>query len=398
MPAPTCSSENFKFDSLDDVETSTKYLGDASKANWVTQGKPIKHDGGLLMTMAPDTVGTLLSSAHYVWYGKISAKMKSSKGQGVVTAFILMSDVKDEVDFEFIGTDTQVVQSNYYWQGNLDYTKNKNLTASDTDTETHEYTIDWTPDEVKWSVDGEEMRKVERSKTWNDKLKIYEFPQTPARVQLSLWPAGLPSNGKGTVEWAGGEIDWNSSDMSNGYYSAWVGEIDIECYDPPDDATQKGKSSYVYADNKGTQKSIEITDDETELASMYATGENPDADPEKSKKKEGSKTDSADDSVNTEAATVPGESGGGARGSEGEDGPSGSASSSDGGADSDNSVGGGTDGGFSQGNNLGNSGSGGGDSTEFTGGSSKLAELAGTRAMQGSGFAVLVAVVALVAF
>lgn len=43
--------------------------------------------------------------------------MKSSRGAGVVAAFILLSDVKDEIDFEFVGADLQTAQSNYYFQG-----------------------------------------------------------------------------------------------------------------------------------------------------------------------------------------------------------------------------------------------------------------------------------------
>ena len=70
--------------------------------------------------MAPSTVGTLLMSAHYVWYGKIKATMKTSQGAGVVTAFILMSDMKDEIDFEFVGTEMNTVQTNYYFQGITD--------------------------------------------------------------------------------------------------------------------------------------------------------------------------------------------------------------------------------------------------------------------------------------
>jgi beta-glucanase (GH16 family) len=70
--------------------------------------------------MAESTVGTLLTSTHYVWYGKISATMTSSQGKGVVTAFIMMSDVKDEIDFEFVGENVGDVQSNYYFQGITD--------------------------------------------------------------------------------------------------------------------------------------------------------------------------------------------------------------------------------------------------------------------------------------
>lgn len=96
---------------------NTKYLGDASKADWSSSGEPVEYDGSLLLTMAQGTVGTLLASAHYVWYGKISAKMKTSAGAGVVTAFILLSDTKDEIDFEFVGTDLLTAQTNFYSLG-----------------------------------------------------------------------------------------------------------------------------------------------------------------------------------------------------------------------------------------------------------------------------------------
>jgi beta-glucanase (GH16 family) len=70
--------------------------------------------------MAPGTVGTLLASTHYMWYGNVKATFKTSRGQGVVTAFILLSDVKDEIDYEFVGADLEVAQSNFYNQGTPD--------------------------------------------------------------------------------------------------------------------------------------------------------------------------------------------------------------------------------------------------------------------------------------
>jgi beta-glucanase (GH16 family) len=99
------------------VQDIAKYLGDYSNVNWVSSGNPLVYNGALLLTMPQDTVGTLLASTHYVWYGKICAKMTTSQGQGVVTAFIMMSDVKDEIDFEFVGVDVQHAQTNYYSQG-----------------------------------------------------------------------------------------------------------------------------------------------------------------------------------------------------------------------------------------------------------------------------------------
>jgi len=111
-------SADYKLTSLSDVTDIAKYLGDPSNTNWVSSGTPLVYNNqGILLTLAPDTVGTLLSSVHYVWYGKISATLTTSQGAGVVTAFIMMSDVKDEIDFEFIGVDVQHAQSNYYSQG-----------------------------------------------------------------------------------------------------------------------------------------------------------------------------------------------------------------------------------------------------------------------------------------
>jgi beta-glucanase (GH16 family) len=118
VPAPVCQTEDFKLTSTDDIMDISQYLGDPSKANWVVSGKPVAYNNqAILLTMAPDTVGTLVSSVNYVWYGKISATLTTSRGQGVVTAFILMSDSKDEIDYEFVGVDVSHAQTNYYAQG-----------------------------------------------------------------------------------------------------------------------------------------------------------------------------------------------------------------------------------------------------------------------------------------
>jgi beta-glucanase (GH16 family) len=117
VPAPVCESKDYSFTNLDGVVSNTKYLGDASKADWVSSGAPLPYNGKLLLTMAEGSVGTLLASTHYMWYGKVSAKLTTSGGKGVVTAFILLSDVKDEIDFEFVGTDLESAQSNFYSQG-----------------------------------------------------------------------------------------------------------------------------------------------------------------------------------------------------------------------------------------------------------------------------------------
>lgn len=143
--------------------------------------------------------------------------------------------------------------------------------------EWHTYEINWTPDFITWAVDGDVKRKLEKSTTWNETSQRYEFPQTPSRMQFSLWPAGQASNAEGTKEWAGGEIDWDSQDIKDaGYYYAKIGEINVECYDPPAGSDIRGNKSYIFTDDKGVNSSVRVTNNDTVLASLGATGLDPD--------------------------------------------------------------------------------------------------------------------------
>ncbi|KAI5306391.1 putative glycosidase crf2 [Ascosphaera pollenicola] len=303
VPAPVCQPRVYDWDDLDSVSPNTKYLGDASAADWVSSGQALSSGGNLILTMAPKTVGTLLSSNHYIWYGKITARMRTSRGRGVVTAFILMSDVKDEIDFEFIGADLGDAQTNYYFQGIPVWTNEISASVSDTFENYHTYTIDWQPDHITWSIDGQDVRTLKKSDTYNETTKRFEFPQTPSRLQLSLWPAGLPSSAEGTVEWAGGLVDWESEDVKkNGYYYSLIDKITVECYDPPKSAV-KGSKSYIYKDDSGLESSVEISDEVVVLKSFYADGEHPDRDPNAPRPKPKETTTSSEPESTSAGAT-----------------------------------------------------------------------------------------------
>lgn len=123
---------------------------------------------------------------------------------------------------------------------------------------------------------------------------------------LSLWPAGLASNGKGTVDWAGGLINWNSPYMQNGYYYAMVSDVNVQCYDPPSGANTPGSKAYVYTDAAGTNNTVEITDSLVVLKGLSGTGEDPGVDTS-TQTVSGSKPSATPESI-------PGVSGAGARG------------------------------------------------------------------------------------
>jgi beta-glucanase (GH16 family) len=117
VPAPVCESKVYPMKDLKGIVDVADYLGDPTKADWVAQGEPLEYNGNVLLTMPAHSVGTVLASTSYMWYGNVKANLKTSRGAGVVTAFILLSDVKDEIDYEFVGTDLTVAQTNYYFQG-----------------------------------------------------------------------------------------------------------------------------------------------------------------------------------------------------------------------------------------------------------------------------------------
>jgi beta-glucanase (GH16 family) len=167
-----------------------------------------------------------------------------------------MSDVKDEIDYEFVGKDLETGQSNIYWQALPYYGNSGNLTnISNTFENWHTYAVDWQPDQIIWSVDGVVKRTKTRASTWNATSGLYNYPQTPSRIQMSIWPGGASTQAQGTIDWAGGAINWSSTDIQqSGYYYMQVSKVDVECYGPPAGTAKDGNGgiSYIY-DPKSSQ-------------------------------------------------------------------------------------------------------------------------------------------------
>lgn len=394
VPAPVCKSGTYTFENMDRITSKSKYLGDASKTDWVMDGQALIHNKNALLTMAPDTVGTLLASSTYMWYGNVKAKFKTSRGKGVVTAFILLSDVKDEIDYEFVGVDLQTAQTNYYFQGITNYNNGANISLSDTFNNYHTYEIDWTPDQITWKIDGQVGRTKKRADTWNATTNQWAYPQTPARVQLSLWPGGLESNLKGTVDWAGGYVDWNSQDIqSNGYYYAAFESVEIKCFDADSaPGTNKGKS-YTYNNAAGTNNTIVDGSKDTVLKSLQGTGTDMNkGDPALSQSSTGSKPTETAESIPGLSGAGPGtdEHSGGSSGSSGSgSGSSGSSASGTSEGAQATSTDTPSNGAFNQ--NSGSSGS----SSGNTNSADKLGSQ--ERILKGSVFAGIIAVVAMMA-
>ncbi|KAH9230379.1 glycoside hydrolase family 16 protein [Colletotrichum gloeosporioides 23] len=360
VPAPVCQDKKMSMNSMDGIVDISKYLGDPSKADWVAQGEPALRNGAVLLTMPAKSVGTVLASTTYLWYGSVKATIKTSRGPGVVTAFILYGDVKDEIDYEWVGADLEMSQTNYYFQGIPKYDQSGNISLSNTFNNWHTYEIHWTPDEIQWLVDGQVGRTKKRSDTWNATAQQWDYPQTPARVQLSIWPGGADTNAKGTIEWAGGAIDWNGEDIKNaGYYYAQVKDVEINCYNAKSSPGTNSKKSYYYNNIKATNDTVVDSDKDTILKSFLGTGLDVNAG--------ASSASGSAAQPSASAATIPGGSNSGpgadpgqSSGGSSSDSGSGSGSSGDSGSSGSGSSCGSS--GFSQDCNSGSSGSGSGTS------------------------------------
>lgn len=283
MPMPIMEEYKATFDNTSIFTHSEDYLGKSDETDWIYTGYIDTADDALLLQMPNGTTGTVVSSTKYLWYGKLTAKMKSSRDRGVITAFILYSDVKDEIDHESVGYDLTHPQSNYYAHGILNYDQQGNVSASDTFENYHDYGVDWTEDKVDWLLDGKVIRTLKREDTWNETTERYDFPQTPSRIQFSLWPGGYASNAIGTIEWAGGEVDWNSQDIQDyGYYYAFVKEITVEPYDHPDveeiedEDGEDDFTAFLFNSTDANAENVFITNKKTWLGSQDATGLDPD--------------------------------------------------------------------------------------------------------------------------
>ena len=85
MPAPQCRSRKYTFENVSkSLADYTTYLGDSTKADWSYSGYPLQYGSDLL----PNSAGSVIMSTEYVYYGKVSATLKTSKDQGVITAFM----------------------------------------------------------------------------------------------------------------------------------------------------------------------------------------------------------------------------------------------------------------------------------------------------------------------
>lgn len=182
-------------------EMNTPDDSDWQKANW-SNGDPFNcawqpdnvtfGQGKMLLTLdnkgcpqecegKPYASGEFRSTQEKYGFGYYEVRMKPAKGDGLVSSFFTYTGTygqsdHHEIDFEFLGKDTNKVQLNYYVEGQGNHEVMIDL-GFDASKEFHNYGFKLTPDSLTWYVDGKPVHTV--------KGKV---PSKPGKIMVNFWP------------------------------------------------------------------------------------------------------------------------------------------------------------------------------------------------------------------
>jgi len=206
--------------------------------SFTPQGNPTYGSDGVSFTVAKSGDAPQLTSKWYIMFGKVEIVVQAAPGAGIVSSFVLQSDTLDEIDWEWLGADANQVQTNYFGKGQTT-TYNRGAFHSDAGSQTgfKKYTIEWTPKQIVWQIEGKTVRTLEPANAQG------QYPQTPMQVKFGAWSGGDPANSQGTIQWSQGPTDY-----SKGPYSMKVRSLMVQDYSTG--------SQYVYGDKTGTWGSI----------------------------------------------------------------------------------------------------------------------------------------------
>ncbi len=237
--------------------------------SFAAQGVPTYGSDGASFTVAASGDAPQLNSLFYIMFGHVEVTMKAAPGAGIVSSVVLESDDLDEIDLEWLGTNADEVQSNYFGKGlTTTYNRGQFHAVQGTQARWITYTIDWTKDRIVWTVDNKVVRELK-----HQDAEPGQYPQTPMQLKLGAWAGGDASrNPPGTVEWARGPTDF-----SKGPFVMAVKSLRVTDY-------STGKQ-YKYKDTSGTWQSIEAVDGQVNgnaggqknIPTVTATGASPPA-------------------------------------------------------------------------------------------------------------------------
>ncbi|CAI7869281.1 unnamed protein product [Closterium sp. NIES-53] len=157
--------------------------------------------------------GSRFRSSLPYYFAFVSGDVRCAPGltSGIVTSFYMSSlegsGIQDEIDFEWLGKNKSIVQTNFYVGGMGGREKIVDL-GFDCSQAFHNYAILWTPSQLVWFIDYKAVRveynassvlpATKRSKP-GAPVPSKAYPSKPAFFYASMWDASSAGNGW----WAG---------------------------------------------------------------------------------------------------------------------------------------------------------------------------------------------------
>lgn len=131
----------------------------------------------------------------YYDYGCFEAEIKAINAPGVITSFFLFAGPYDtppggngrhnEIDIEFLGHNTNLLQVNYWTNDDNYQYSNERIIFLDFDAseDFHHYSIKWTADAIRWYVDRELVYMVHQNTT----SPIPSATDSHLRIMANVW-------------------------------------------------------------------------------------------------------------------------------------------------------------------------------------------------------------------
>jgi endo-1,3-1,4-beta-glycanase ExoK len=134
-----------------------------------------------------------IQSRAFYDYGTFEVRMRAARASGTNSAFFTYvgpthGQPHDEIDFEVLGRNTREVQVNTYVAGKGGHEQTV-PNGTDSADEFVDYAFEWTPDRVRWFVNGKLLHEISG--------RGENVPTHAAKIYLSIW------NGHGLDDWLG---------------------------------------------------------------------------------------------------------------------------------------------------------------------------------------------------
>jgi beta-glucanase (GH16 family) len=156
----------------------------------------LDHAARLVLTKANSTVreykAASICTRRAFLYGRFAAEIRPARGSGLISGFFLhRNSPRQEIDIEFLGRDTSKMLINVFYNPGshgacLDFGYRGTPVLIDLEfdasSDFHRYELNWTPDAIRWLVDGVIVHE-------RDDWEYTPIPQLPMQLFVNLWPS-----------------------------------------------------------------------------------------------------------------------------------------------------------------------------------------------------------------